>query len=211
MGDAYRVRDVCLQAHARAAQALGTAVPTVPSGMTLALQALECGAGGEAPYSKLFEQARRPFCEAAARDALIGVQLCMRFRTGPAGFLPPPAGVEGDRWGHDASPDILNAAVREAARYTNAAIYVTEHGINTDDDTQRLRHLQASLPGLQRCMADGIRVLGFTHWSLLDNFEWRRGYAQKFGLYGVDRQSFERHAKPSAAAYRELVRRLRAG
>jgi len=211
MGDSYRVRDICLQAHQLAVQALGAAAPQVPSGMTLALQALECGEGGEALYDKLFEQARRPFYEAAARDAFIGVQPYMRFRTGPAGFLPTPTGVEIDRWGHDASPDVLEAAVREAARCTGTAVYVTEHGINTDDDAQRLRHLQVSLPGLQRCIADGIRVLGYTHWSLLDNFEWRSGYAQKFGLYSVDRQNFERRAKPSAAAYRELVRSLRAG
>ena len=124
MGDSLRVRDVCIRAHALGVQALGAVSPQIPSGMTLALQALECGDGGQALYERLFEQARRPFYEAAARDAFIGVQPYMRFRTGPAGFLPPPDGVELDRWGHDASPNVLEAAVREAARCTGTAVYV---------------------------------------------------------------------------------------
>jgi beta-glucosidase len=55
------------------------------------------------------------------------------------------------------------------------------------------------LHGVQRCLADGIRVLGYTYWSLLDNFEWVFGYRMRFGLVDVDRTTQRRLPKPSAA------------
>ena len=50
-----------------------------------------------------------------------------------------------------------------------------------------------------RCIADGIDVRGYTYWSLLDNFEWAMGYGPHFGLVSVDRTTFARTPKPSAA------------
>ncbi|HZF78906.1 MAG TPA: family 1 glycosylhydrolase, partial [Rubrivivax sp.] len=210
MGDALRVRDVCIETHRRVVAAIGHAAPALPCGLTLALQAWEPGDDGDELYERLFDTARRPFYEAARGDAFLGVQPYNRFRTGPAGFLPARAGVPTDRWGHEAPPDVLEAALREAHRETATPLMVTEHGINTDNDAQRLQHLADSLPGIARCQADGIRVLGYFHWSLLDNFEWRSGYAQKFGLYAVDRHTFVRTPKPSAAAFAALVAQRRA-
>jgi beta-glucosidase len=75
---------------------------------------------------------------------------------------------------------------------------VTENGIGTDDDTQRIAYLYAALEGMQRVLVDGIDVRGYTCWSLLDNFEWAFGYAPRFGLVEVDRTTFARTPKPSA-------------
>jgi beta-glucosidase len=47
-------------------------------------------------------------------------------------------------------------------------------------------------------MNDGVPVLGYIQWSLLDNFEWSIGYMAKFGLVAVDRKTFVRTPKPSA-------------
>lgn len=210
MGDSLRVRDVCIETHRRAVEALARAAPGLPCGLTLALQAWEPGEDGADFHRHLFDTARRPFYEAVRGDAFLGVQSYVRFRTGPAGFLPARPGVPIDRWGHEAAPDVLEAALREAHRESGTPLIVTEHGINTDDDAQRLQHLADSLPGIARCQADGIPVLGYFHWSLLDNFEWRSGYAQKFGLYAVDRQTFARTPKPSAAAFAALVTHQRA-
>ena len=50
-----------------------------------------------------------------------------------------------------------------------------------------------------RAIADGIDVRGYTYWSLLDNFEWAEGYRPTFGLVAVDRTTFARTPRPSAA------------
>ena len=52
----------------------------------------------------------------------------------------------------------------------------------------------------------GVPVLGYLHWTLLDNFEWIFGYGHQLGLHAVDRDTFERTAKPSAAVYSAIVK-----
>jgi beta-glucosidase len=49
-------------------------------------------------------------------------------------------------------------------------------------------------------------VIGYVHWTLLDNFEWIFGYDFHYGLHEVDRESFVRTAKPSAGIYSGIVR-----
>jgi beta-glucosidase len=83
---------------------------------------------------------------------------------------------------------------------------VTESGIGTDDDGLRVRFVEAALAGVLDCLDDGIDVRGYTYWSLLDNFEWTFGYGPRFGLAAVDRNSFVRAPKPSAARYGAIVR-----
>ena len=63
-----------------------------------------------------------------------------------------------------------------------------------------------ALAGLLDAIDDGVPVLGYLHWTLLDNFEWIFGYAKHFGLHAVDRETFARTPKPSAEVYARLVR-----
>jgi beta-glucosidase len=85
-------------------------------------------------------------------------------------------------------------------------LLVTENGIGTTDDGQRITYVHAALEGVLRAIADGVDVRGYTYWSLLDNFEWAYGYRPRFGLVSVDRTSFERTPKPSAAWLAAVVR-----
>ena len=204
-GDGLKVRDVTIAAHARGRDAIKAAAPHVRVGITLALQDMLPGPGGEALYRRLYDEARAPFYAAAARDDFVGVQSYNRLYTGPNGWLPGEGVAAGDMWRRDCAPDVLAAVVREVHARCGAPILVTENGINTIDDAQRVAHLTATLDHLDRVGADGIPVLGYIHWSLLDNFEWGSGYAPRFGLHACDRTSFARTAKPSAEAYRRLV------
>lgn len=206
MGDSFKVRDTSLVAHARGRDAIKSAAPATKVGITLALQEMIAGPGGEALYGRLFDEARAPFYAAANRDDFIGVQSYNKMSTGPETWLSTPEGAaERDAWNRDADPGVLGAVIREVRAHCAAPVLVSEHGINTTDDAQRIRHLEASLEGLDAVRAEGIPVLGYIHWSLLDNFEWGSGYKPRFGLVAVDRTTFVRAPKPSAAAYRRLV------
>jgi beta-glucosidase len=100
--------------------------------------------------------------------------------------------------GYEYWPHALEVAIRHAAEVAAAPIVVTENGIGTTDDDQRVRYVREALEGLGRCLDDGIDVRGYYYWSLMDNFEWVLGYRPRFGLVAVDRETQVRTPKPSA-------------
>ena len=123
-------------------------------------------------------------------------------------MLGPEEGVETLPMGYEFWPQSLEATIRRAWEVTGGEvpILVTENGIGTFDDEQRIRYVRAALEGVLAAIADGIDVRGYTYWSLLDNFEWAFGYRPRFGLVEVDRTTFERRPKPSAAWYGSVAR-----
>jgi beta-glucosidase len=136
----------------------------------------------------------------ASSDDYIGVQNYERQyydANGPVAAGGPLSGVDARS---------LGSAVRYAHEATGVPVLVTEHGIATEDDARRAAFLVDSLAGLEAAIDDGVPVLGYIHWTLMDNFEWIFGYGPKLGLHSVDRETFERTAKPSAAVYSSVVR-----
>jgi beta-glucosidase len=85
-------------------------------------------------------------------------------------------------------------------------VLVTEHGMGTPDDTLRAGFIEPSLRGLRDVMDEGVPVLGYCHWSLMDNFEWIFGYEVQYGLHAVDRETFVRTPKPSAGVYAAIAK-----
>ena len=209
LGDSYKVRDVCLAAHAKGRAAIKSVIPGAKVGLTLALQELSSGPGGDALYRRVFAEARAPFYAAASQDDFIGVQTYNKFRIGPEGYLPMPGEPMRDMSGFPTPPGALAVSVREAWTHAKVPVLVSEHGHNTNNDAQRIRHMRAAIDGLTREIATGTPVLGYLHWSLLDNFEWTSGYAPRFGLIAVDRKTFARTPKPSLGAYGSLIKEMR--
>jgi beta-glucosidase len=82
---------------------------------------------------------------------------------------------------------------------------VTENGIGTDDDNQRISFIKTALEGVQRCLDDGLDIRGYYYWSFLDNFEWLFGYKPRFGLVEVDRTTQKRKTKDSLKFYQEII------
>ena len=93
-------------------------------------------------------------------------------------------------------------------------ILVTENGMCREDrlqkdgtieDGERIRFMQDYLKNLERAVAEGIPVLGYHYWSLMDNFEWAEGYDPRFGLIYVDYASGERRIKRSGYYYKKII------
>lgn len=140
-----------------------------------------------------------------ATGDFIGVQNYDRTRIGANGVEPAPAGAKLTHHGVEIYPDSLGNAVRYVHHATGKPVIVTENGLDTEDDTLRAAYIPAALDGLHKAVVDGIPVLGYIYWSLLDNYEWSLGYAYRYGLFSVDRKTFRRSRKPSAIVLSKIA------
>ena len=189
--------DTFIDAHRRAVEIVRAAGPKV--GLTLAMSQWVTLDGGEEAVAALRDPYEDVFLAAARGDDFIGVQTYTRTRVGPAGQLGPEDGVETTLMGYEFWPEALEATIRLAWEETgHVPVLVTENGIAAAEDHRRIEYVRRALQGVRRALDDGIDVVGYTHWSALDNFEWVFGYGPTFGLIGVDRATQERVAKPSA-------------
>jgi len=104
-------------------------------------------------------------------------------------------------------PQGFERAVLRVARL-GLPIIVTENGFADEHDAFRPRALAQYLIHLGRAIERGAKVLGYYHWSLLDNFEWADGYRGKFGLYRVDfaDPALPRRRTRAAEVYARIVR-----
>jgi beta-glucosidase len=91
-----------------------------------------------------------------------------------------------------------------AGRY-GLPIYVTENGIADQADRLRPTYLVEHLKVVAEKIKQGIDIQGYYHWSLLDNFEWIKGFGPRFGLFQVDFNNFERKPTRSAQLMKELI------
>jgi beta-glucosidase len=182
--------------------------PGVPVGITLAMSDYQAVDGGESKRDQIRRGMEDVFLEATTGDDFVGVQTYSRTRIGPSGDVGPEPGVRTLIMGYEYYPEALAATIRRAWEVTGGQvpILVTENGIGTDDDAQRVAYVRAALEGVLDCLAEGIDVLGYTYWSLLDNFEWALGYGPRFGLVSVDRTTFVRTPKDSARWYGRVAR-----
>ncbi|MGO4758650.1 family 1 glycosylhydrolase, partial [Streptomyces sp. 2MCAF27] len=102
-----------------------------------------------------------------------------------------------------------------AARYPNLPpVHITENGSAEADtvspdgavrDTDRVAYLRDHVAAVSAAIDAGVDVRGYYCWSLLDNFEWARGYGQRFGIVRVDYETQERTPKDSYHWFRELI------
>ena len=205
-GPADKTLPVLLAAHHRGLVAMKSGPGKYPVGLTLAIsddQAVGAGSARDRKRAQLYG----PWLEAAGKSDFIGVQTYTRSRVGPDGDLPADPGAEMTQMGYEFWPEALEQTIRYAAARAKVPVYVTENGIGTGDDTRRIEYIKRALTGVQKCLADGVDVRGYVHWSLLDNFEWIFGYRPTFGLVAVNRDTQERTVKPSARFLGDIARR----
>lgn len=209
-GELEAFREAFTRAHRAGREALKAVRPDLPVGVSIAISDEVAVPGGEASRDADRAALYEHWLQVAREDDFIGVQNYEQRVHGPDGVLPPPEDVPRNDMGSAVAPDSLAGAVRYAHDVAGVPVLVTEHGLASDDDTLRARFIPESLDGLAAVLAEGVPVLGYCHWTLIDNFEWISGYGTRLGLHTVDRTTFDRTPKPSAHVYRDYVAARRA-
>ena len=189
--------EIVLEAHKAARAVIREVAPHVRLGLTLSLHDIQAQPGGEENAEKEWAEEFTHYLPAIEGDDFLGVQNCTRTRIGAEGSLPTPEGAELTQMDYEFYPQALENVIRRVARDFKGDLLVTENGIATDDDSRRAVFINTALSGVKACIDDGIPVKGYMYWSLLDNFEWQKGYSMTFGLIAVDRSTQQRSPKPS--------------
>ncbi|TDC68200.1 glycoside hydrolase family 1 protein [Actinomadura sp. GC306] len=122
--------------------------------------------------------------------------------------------LSGEFWKIDPEPEGLYYVLKNyQRRLPHLPVYIVEHGMPTDDGKPRpdgytrTDHLRDHMYWIQRAMAEGVKMMGYNHWSLTDNYEWG-SYRARFGLYTVDVRtdpSLTRRPTDGVATYRSII------
>ncbi|MBD5476531.1 MAG: beta-glucosidase [Lachnospiraceae bacterium] len=129
-------------------------------------------------------------------------------------FVERPAGFSKTAAGWPVTPECLYWGVKFLYERYRMPLYITENGMSCHDivsldgqvhDPNRITFLDQYLSALQRASDDGADVRGYFLWTFLDNFEWDKGYTERFGLVYVDFATQKRIVKDSAYWYQKVM------
>ena len=188
-----------MKAHQAAKKAIKARFPEMQVGLTLSLHDLQPLPGGEEAARKEWDEELLHYLPYIEDDDFLGCQSYTRTRFDENGSLPAPEGAETTQMGYEYYPEAIGNVVRKVAALFPGDLIVTENGVATADDTRRVEYIRRALADIQSCVDDGIPVKGYCYWSLMDNFEWQKGFAMQFGLIAVDRTTQKRTPKESLA------------
>lgn len=191
-----------MRAHQAARTAMKETCPHLLIGLSLSLHDIQAVNGGEERAAKEWEEEFTHYLPYIKEDDFFGLQNYTRSIIGPDGIQPVPQGAEITQMDYEFYPQALEHVIRRANEEFKSAgkempILISENGIATSDDTRRIAFIDVATKGVAACIADGIPVIGYCHWSLMDNFEWQKGFSMTFGLIAVVRDTMKRIPKES--------------
>lgn len=197
---------IIMKCHETARKVIKEVNPAIKVGITFSLYDHQALPGGEKHID--IEQYEDFLCYLPylQEDDFLGVQNYSRKIHGPDGVVKPSDDTRVTKMGYEFYPEALKNVIKFVAKHWNKPIIVTENGISTDNDEDRVEFIQKALAGVHECMEEGINILGYTYWSLLDNFEWQLGYEQTFGLIAVDRTTQTRYPKASLTCLGAMIK-----
>lgn len=138
---------------------------------------------------------------------LVSFNLLKPFELFGRRFYPKDADLS-DTGFIDNHPEGMFAALKWGRQF-NVPMMVTENGVEDADDDLRPRYLVQHIHQVWRAVNFNWPVKGYFHWSLVDNFEWERGWTQRFGLWELDVETQARRKRPSADLYAQICRENR--
>jgi len=188
-----------MRAHQAAKAAMKAVKPELQIGITLSLHDIQARPGGEEAAAKEWDEEFMHYLPYIKDDDFFGVQNYTRTLMGAEGSLPVPDGAETTQMGYEFYPQALGHVLRTVHKSLPIPLIVTENGVAVSDDSRRVAFIEEALRGVQGCIDEGIPVKGYMYWSLMDNFEWQKGFSMTFGLIAVDRDTMERRPKESLA------------
>jgi beta-glucosidase len=235
LGAAFRVMGNLVRAHARAYSALHELAPRSPVGIAHHYRGIQPNSASPLDalvgrlQSRIFNEAiphavwkgKLPLLpgtvsipEARGTQDFFGLNY---YTTDQVAFdLRRPGELFGQRFfrpGAELSPSGMFADVPQGffaalrwARRFGLPVYVTENGIEDSQDHLRPKYLCEHVQKMWQAVNFNWPVRGYFHWTLVDNFEWERGWTQRWGLWALDLQTQERQARPSAHLYQRICR-----
>lgn len=108
--------------------------------------------------------------------------------------------------GWELYPEGIYFVLKDLVRYQKP-IYITENGLADSKDRYRAWYIKEILKNVSKAISEGVDVRGYFHWSLLDNFEWDKGFWPRFGLAEVDYKTLKRKIRPSALIYSKIIQK----
>ena len=192
--------ELIMKAHQAARKAMKEVCPHLLIGLTLSLHDIQTAEGGEAYAKEQWEEEFGHYRPYLLEDDFIGVQNYTRMICGAESELPVPEGARTTQMGYEFYPEALGHVVKRVSEELDLPILVTENGVATDNDAERVEFITMASADLKALKESGVNLMGYLHWSLFDNFEWQQGYKKTFGLIAVDRSTQVRTPKPSLYA-----------
>jgi len=129
-------------------------------------------------------------------------------------IVEQPVGAPQTACGWPITPEVMHYGMANVYKRYGLPVFITENGISCQDmvfrdgkvhDPKRIEYLHRYLVELSRAIQEGVPVMGYLQWSLMDNMEWADGYTQRFGMIYVDYATLKRIPKDSAYWYAHVM------
>ncbi len=205
---------IIMEAHQAAVAVIHELLPGVKAGLSLSISDLQALPGGEEARDREWESVFLQFVPAIKDDDFFGLQSYTRNVFGPEGEIMPGEDVELTQMNYEYYPEGLAHVAAAVHQHVRGEILVTESGIATADDARRCDFIDAALAGVREQVEQGVPIVGYLYWSLIDNWEWQSGYSMQFGLIELDRATGAHTPKASLAhlgSYGQQYRQLNRG
>lgn len=189
--------ELIMMAHKKAKEIIKKYYPNTKVGLTLSLHDIQYVEGGEKIAKEEWSKEFTHYLPYIKDDDFLGVQNYTRSVYDTNGLMATPSGAKLTQMDYEYYPQGLEHVLRKVSEDFKNELLITENGIATANDEDRVSFIKEALQGIKNCINDNLPIKGYCYWSLMDNFEWQKGYAMQFGLIAIDRNTLERSPKPS--------------